>query len=182
MPAGVCRFQFSYYNISPLHFSRRYLSCFKGGGAENRHGYRYSEAIDILYSRNIFRLEHLDTLAHFSTITLPSRFNSIRSLHLYWYFYKDIFTDAYLTYPPRDLETWQKTCDILASMEGLRDLTITLAARRWDQASRVKLLHSMMRIKPKGSFEVTVPWAWPGLEEVEEEKLEGMPFRITHML
>ncbi|OCK80181.1 hypothetical protein K432DRAFT_353504 [Lepidopterella palustris CBS 459.81] len=141
----------------------------------------YSEAIDILYSRNTFRLEHLDTLSHFSTITLPSRFNSIRSLHLYWYFYNDIFADAWFTYPPRDLATWQKTCDILARMEGLRVLTITLGARRWEEASRVKLLQSMMKIRATKRFEVTVPWAWPGLDEVAGERLEGMPFSITHM-
>lgn len=141
----------------------------------------YSEAVDILYSRNAFRFEHLDTLIHFSTMTLPCRFNNIRSLQIYWYFKRDIYLDSSFTYPPYDKDTWERACGVLANIEGLRNLTLTLGARSWHQKSRDMLLQSLMQIQPRKRFEVTVPWVWPGLEEVEREKLEGAPFTITHM-
>ncbi|OCL03295.1 hypothetical protein AOQ84DRAFT_356975 [Glonium stellatum] len=141
----------------------------------------YSEAVDILYSRNTFRFEHLDTFIHFSTVILPSRFNSIRSLQIYWYFKRDIYLNSSFSYPPYDKATWEKACSILANIDALRYLTLTLGARSWHQTSKDKLLQSLMQIQPRKRFEVTVPWVWPGLEEVEREKLEGMPFTILHM-
>ena len=114
-------------------------------------------------------------------MTLPCRFNNIRSLQIYWYFKRDIYLDSSFTYPPYDKDTWEKACGILANIESLRYLTLTLGARSWHQKSRDMLLQGLMQIQPRKRFEVTVPWVWPGLEEVEREKLEGAPFTITHM-
>jgi hypothetical protein len=112
-------------------------------------------------------------------MTLPHRFNSIGYLHLLWFFHVDIFENT--SKPPHDLATWENTCNILASMEGLVELDIELStgSSYWKRdTSPTKLLQSMKHIKAKKRFDVRVWAPWPWLRDMEKEVLQSLPFRV----
>ncbi|KAF2762130.1 hypothetical protein EJ05DRAFT_473065 [Pseudovirgaria hyperparasitica] len=87
----------------------------------------YSEAIDILYAKNIFDFNNLRyKIDGLSDRLMPCRWNSIRQVSLTWYFPSSKL-DAGRPLVEND---WDRSCRALASMTGLQKLTVGLITER----------------------------------------------------
>jgi len=89
----------------------------------------YSEAIAHLYRPHVFSLLHTTHLLYLPTCIPSQRLNSIRILHLRW----AIRALPYLRRGPRhrlayreDTANWERGWEIIASMQGMRDLYVVL--------------------------------------------------------
>jgi len=139
----------------------------------------YSEAIDILYARNSFDVNHLNSLLYLSSTIPAQRLNTIRSLQLTWDFPCPLYTvHSTSRYPPDTETTWEEVWRVIARMKGLRDIRVQLTiARIYTNLilnSEVRLLEPLRAVKPANVFEVHV--SWPGREGMSEMK--DVPFRI----
>ena len=152
-------------------------------------GISYSEAIDTLYSCNTFSFNDLDAVLSFQSTVLPCRFKLIQSLELIWEFQQSPHHWRPLgwhTHPPYDPHTWEQTCDILATMDHLRSLTV-IADMRWQRTMTTanpgfnpRLLEPLCKIHVNGTFEVFV--TWPEYHPVEMEIVhKGIPFQIRRL-
>ena len=137
----------------------------------------YSEAIDLLYESNRFSFISSDTLIHLSLTILPQRLNVIRKLCLTWQLWP-----AFLGYR-FDLAEWDKACDVMASMRGLRFLQIDLDAGGLENMGNMinaererRLLEPLMAVTMVKDFCVTL-W-WVPFRDQEESLMEGAPFRL----
>ncbi|KAI9844220.1 MAG: hypothetical protein M1837_005726 [Sclerophora amabilis] len=153
-------------------------------GAVNSHGnllpllmtcrHVYTEAINILYSENVFDFKHLYTIFDLSS-TIPShRFNSIRSIQLAWHFEVPI---ASRDVPqPHDPATWKKAWQLLASMKGLRLLRVDLRGSfHWHMQPRMDVLMPLCEVKQTEAFEVNVPFDPEDIDEIASA-MENAPF------
>ena len=131
--------------------------------------YRYSEAIYVLYAHNTFRFINLSTIISFSSIILPQRLKSIRSLHLHWEIHMGYFklnqTQTHrLELLERPVDTrWETVCQILADMSGLRELRVLLLQHPfwyvWREFKRQdEIFEPMRRIQGLEKYEVEVNW------------------------
>lgn len=109
---------------------------------------RYSECIDLVYSRLIFSFNDPLHITWLASTTLPHRLAQITTVRLRWR-----FVDVNAVYPqgpcykvafipPYNAKDWESACQALASMTGLQDLRIFLdaepmAGRRDDWSSEV---------------------------------------------
>ncbi|KAK3178546.1 hypothetical protein OEA41_000683 [Lepraria neglecta] len=137
----------------------------------------YSEAIDLLYESNRFSFISSDILIHLSLTILPQRFNVIRKVHLTWQLWPAFLGCRF------DLAEWDKACDVMASMRGLRFLQIDLDAGGLENmgntinAERERgLLEPLMAVTMVKDFCVTL-W-WVPFRDQEESLMEGTPFRL----
>ena len=130
----------------------------------------YTETVSIIYSDNIFDINHLDTLLFLRRSVLPRRLKEIRAVNLIWDFkYGSRDTDA-----PYDPGTWLDICKILASLTGLRKLTMHLTGWGLDMRSRDKddwetYLEPLKHIKAPQKFYVFVAWTEEQCAEVSRE-------------
>lgn len=134
----------------------------------------YTETVSILYSGNIFDINHIDTLIYLQRSVLPRRLNHIRAVNLIWHFkYGSGCTNA-----PYDLATWVEICDVLAGFSGLRELTIHLTSVDLFPAAKYygRPLEALKRIKVSGRFNVYLPWTEQDCAEVT--KGEKYPFTL----
>lgn len=82
----------------------------------------YSEAIPILYGRNVFHFDHVDMFLYFRQSVLPQRLNQIRILYLSWETWHSFGNDE----RSHVLASWRKACDALASFVELQELYVFL--------------------------------------------------------
>jgi hypothetical protein len=90
----------------------------------------YSEAIELLYTTNVFDFPSLWALEFLQDTTLPKRFASIRHISLRHTFDATQFEDTVtiMWFPPRLIpfpspeKTWETTMKALKAMTGLREL------------------------------------------------------------
>lgn len=131
----------------------------------------YLEAISIIYTDNVFDINHIDTLLYLQQSVLPQRLSQIRTLNLSWCFQRPLDSAPV----PYDLETWREACNVLAtSCTGLRELTVNLtgSAVFW-QGIKFKdkwgaALDALMPIKAS-KLDVLLPWSEEGCVEAAED-------------
>lgn len=156
---------------------------------------RYSETVDLLYN-NMFDFDSLDTVISLSKTVLKPRLDHIRIVRLQFefphYFYNTITLqngELELGHnsehvPPYDVETWEQTCRVLASIRGLEELYMQLGGFLLDElvAKRsdchIYMLRPLLQIQQARIFELTVPW---GPDPATIYCVPGAPFRIIPM-
>src|SRR5699024_4834487 len=84
---------------------------------------------------------------------------------------------------PYDLGTWRETCNVLASLTGLRELSMHLSGYDLTPGANKKgnwgpLLEALVQIKPAKKFHVFLPWSENHCAAAEE----GYPFRLMPMV
>jgi hypothetical protein len=84
---------------------------------------RYSEAIQVLYSQNIFSFRSIQTIFQFTNSILTSRLDQVRAIEVDWD--PRLFRSRS---PPADRETWNSVWRLLADLPALRKLTVRLHA------------------------------------------------------
>jgi len=81
-------------------------------------------------------------------------------------------------YPPQDEETWQKTWQVIAGMDGLQSLRVMLNKFWMPRCpeSAAQLFGPMCAVKGLKVFEVEVCWPADGSEHTLE--LDSVPYTI----
>ena len=91
----------------------------------------YSEAINILYSNNVFNFDSLESFVSFSCEILPQRLDSVRRIQLDFRFN---FSVLYTECTPRtNWQRWERTWRIIASMVALQEVTNEILLARDDE-------------------------------------------------
>lgn len=85
----------------------------------------YAEAIDMLYSTNTFLITNLYILFAFVKTILPRRFHMIQAIQV-TYIFTFAVTPTYRCYIRCSLQEWKNFWTLIASMQGLRYLTVQL--------------------------------------------------------
>ena len=121
----------------------------------------YSEAIEVLYSKNVFHFYDPGDIRYFSRAVLPHRLNIVQSIIMDWERTFSIF-NPYNAIPKQDNEewkAWRDTWAIIAKMEGLREIRVILKEHKFvvSRIRRMKMCQPMMGIKGLKVFEVIVP-------------------------
>ncbi|KAL2867825.1 uncharacterized protein BJX67DRAFT_77778 [Aspergillus lucknowensis] len=114
----------------------------------------YTEAVELLYTANTLHFDDLQTIQCLPRCITPRRLSSIRFVTL------DLLAFWDATVNPEILEAWKPACDVLAGMQDISELTITLHWRsKWstDKAPLSTLLDPLKDIKTSKSFIVEVP-------------------------
>ncbi|KAF2203696.1 hypothetical protein GQ43DRAFT_438617 [Delitschia confertaspora ATCC 74209] len=140
----------------------------------------YSEAINFLYSTNVFSFQDLDCLRHFSATVLPKRFNLVKKLDIEWYMTWPIYDPTAqqlllnnpALYPPYDEATWEETWRIIANLPSLKFLRVSLLYYDGfqDPACEKKILAPLYKVTQAPVFEVRVSW--------DGREITGAPFRL----
>lgn len=141
----------------------------------------YIEAVEILYSKNMFSMLHIESLLQLSYTILPHRLNAIQLLELGWYVNSAYPYDTGFTgyrgilSPPYDETTWGRSWATLAGMEGLRVLQVYLV-RCWLEpltldAERM-LLSPVMKVVNPRVWNLALGWPDTGAN------FQDAPFRI----
>jgi hypothetical protein len=88
----------------------------------------YVEAIDLLYSENVFELDNILVLEFFKATILPQRFRAIRHLQLYWRVKVDdeIFKEASGKKGDLWSGAWDRLWEIIATDMRLESLIVQL--------------------------------------------------------
>lgn len=140
---------------------------------------RYSEAVPILYSRNIFHFYDPGDIRHFARTILPQRLNTVQSILIDWERVFSIFNkdNTKPKFNLEELKLWCETWAIIGKMEGLIDLKVTLKSHKFEvpRARRIKMCRPMMEIKGLRTFELTIPWN----DQTDWDFAEEAPFKIV---
>ncbi|RJE19853.1 hypothetical protein PHISCL_07809 [Aspergillus sclerotialis] len=142
----------------------------------------YKEAIPALYEGNIFDINHVDTPLYLHRSILPQRLSQIRILNFTWDFkYHIPFAKA-----PYDLATWSETCEVIASLAGLQELTMYLTGET-DHIPGMRgkhlwgpILNELIRVRPTKKFHIFLRWSEDDCAEVGKEC--KYPFRLLLMV
>jgi len=139
----------------------------------------YSEAVDQMYSRNIFHFNDPGDIRYFSRAIVPQRLNAIHSIVVDWERSFSIF-NPYNYIPKQDNEewkAWKQTWDIIARMEGLQEVRVILKKHIFvvSRTRRIKMCQPMMEIKGLKKFELIVP---PD-DEQEWNFATDAPFKVV---
>jgi len=125
---------------------------------------RYSETINLLYTRTHFILHQNDTLSDFRSAVLPVRLSSIRSLTLHWQFRSYMTFERNVlgkleskVFAPWDVKTWEQACKILESMTELRELVIDVRGGFMYEGYIADMLEYLRGVNAQ-AFRVRVPW------------------------
>ena len=143
----------------------------------------YTEAVDILYSQNIYDVNGPESLVSLSSILLPHRLDAIRSLQMTWAFFhagQTVYDEDRLLLQG-DEALWTACWAIVNSMKGLNDLRIWLSmspAAATTRKPERALLMPLAQIGPKKRFEVRVSWT---LLQHEKPVQEDYPFRLIRL-
>lgn len=165
---------------------------------------RYSEAIDIFYTENTFKLEEGSLPAYtlpadLQKAILPQRFSAIRSLDIlvdihdflsFWEYHRPRYINFEEGKDPGPGKPWEA----IGTMKGLRKLRVRFKynfTQYWDDGGPPDIppeivantekdtLEPLMSLDWIPDFEVEV--SWPADEE-SEKTLQGAPFRLTRKL
>ena len=138
----------------------------------------YIEAIDILYSCQIFDFQDMNTLFWFPSTILPKRLDAIRSLRLT----VDRYTPKQLYAGYSELNLYHPThpWQIIANLPQLKDLVITFNTPQetFTEQKKLVLLHPLMDIRQPENFELRVPWSeadQPALSDNHTFRLVFLP-------
>jgi hypothetical protein len=135
----------------------------------------YSEAINILYTKNVFDFDCLESFVSFSCEVLPQRLDSVRKIQLDFRFNLSVL---YAEWTPRtDWARWERTWRIIASMLALEEVRMRFS---WPEMSKsadnvLKILEPMQLVTGLKVFEVTMP----SLRNVIVKNRDAIPFRIV---
>lgn len=147
----------------------------------------YLEAIHLLYSRNVFAVNCMDSLIYLSYTTLSHRFNAIRALDICWDFnIDDIFElsariELEIPFYERikipgapycEISNWNLAWRVIAGMQGLQELRVRIVANTpFGPRAEASLLEPLGRVQQTSLFEVEVPW-------IGESNVD-VPYRIV---
>ncbi len=139
----------------------------------------YSEALDIVYSDNIFNTRHLEATISLSLTIPPQRLRSICTLNMSWPLASPypFYTEANIAhnYPPHDEKTWERAWAVLARMTGLKKLDVCLKAY-WAVPLTVEAERRMLKpawnVESPRTWNLCVSWPDTGLD------INDAPFRI----
>lgn len=150
----------------------------------------YTEAMPVLYGENTFSMLHLYSVTSLAETVLPQRLHTIRKVELGWYFYvpyplyrrrgKSVIGQPTTMdeCPPYDIATWERVWDILAGMEGLRELRVDLVGR-WSETltkdEEGMLLGPALKVERPRVWEMRVEWDGGGVDW----EGDGAPFRVV---
>jgi hypothetical protein len=140
----------------------------------------YSETISMLYSDNVFDINHVDTLLYLRQSVLPGRLGQIRTLNLIW----DFKWPLCICTAPYDVATWRDACGVLAGCTGLQDLRMFLSGGDLMPILNKKelwqpLLEPLIPIKAASSFVVYLPWPEDFCAEVAKDA--DYPFQLANL-
>jgi hypothetical protein len=146
---------------------------------------RYRESIDLLYTHNVLDINQIFTLLSFHEALPTHRWNTIRALRFYAFIPYNYYAwpgeGASLCHGRAEDRTWVRTCELLASMKGLRHLKIVIEGfpDDWDEQNLknvTKFIQPLVKIKVPGTFTVAIPWP---SHAAEDAILAAAPFRLV---
>jgi hypothetical protein len=135
----------------------------------------YSETIDILYSKNVFNFDSLESFVSFSCDVLPRRLDRVRRIQLDFRFNLSVlYTEAT---PRTNWLRWERIWLIIASMLALEEVRMRFS---WPEMSKssgedLRIMEPMQLVTGLKLFEVTMP----SLRNINIKDRDGMPFRIV---
>jgi hypothetical protein len=139
----------------------------------------YSEAIPILYSRNIFHFYDPGDIRHFSRTILPQRLDAVHSILIDWERIFGIFSRDIRgpKFELEELKLWCETWNIIGKMEGLAEVRVVLKSHQPEvsKEKRIKMCRSMMEIRGLKTFELMIPWD----DTMDWGFAEEAPFKIV---
>lgn len=115
---------------------------------------RYSEAVDLLYARNVYCFDDIDTIVRLSRTILPQRLDQMRRTRLTYHFpYKP------RSKPPQqrrvDYNGYASACNVLSKLPNLEELIIHLHFGHLLSAdSAALLLDPLRQIRQLRTFSV----------------------------
>ncbi len=113
------------------------------------------DALEILYTSNVFDFDSMEGLIHFSTAVRARRFDSIQSLQLDFRFNVSVYFSE--SAPATDFQRWLRTWQIISSMKALRHLWARIHWHRLLIASEEeRLLKVLMLVTGLETFDVNV--------------------------
>lgn len=114
----------------------------------------YSEAIEILYTLNIFSFRSLNTLFYMSQTVLQRRFHAIQFLTLSWAIEEHLYgPPEWSGNPPNDTPTWERTWRIISGMPNLHHVHVVLRSNISGIAqSEATILEPLKRVTLRGQI------------------------------
>lgn len=149
--------------------------------------YRYSEAVGLLYTSNTLNVRQTRTIVGMQKSMLPHRLRMIRSLHIdvpLHYQWKNGKVVGYEeSWPENILTFWEPAWSVIAEINGLLNLKVTLSCRtprEIDQETLVHILQPMMTINhvPDFALEIFLPLPEQLLEGVLQSLGGDPPFSV----
>ncbi|PMD25984.1 hypothetical protein NA56DRAFT_685803 [Hyaloscypha hepaticicola] len=123
---------------------------------------RYSEAVEVLYGKNIFHFYDPGDIRHFSRSVLPQRMNNIQSLLIDWERVFSIFNrdNTRPKFNQEERKIWCEVWAIIGKMAGLITVRVVLKSHTFEvpMERRVLMCRPMMEIMGLKKFELVVPW------------------------
>lgn len=135
----------------------------------------YSEAINILYSNNVFNFDSLESFVSFSCEILPQRLDNVRRIQLDFRFNLSVL---YTECTPRtNWPRWERTWRIIASMVALQEVRMRFSWPEMTKFAReeLRVLEPLQLVTGLKLFEVTMP----SLLNVDIKDRDDLPFRIV---
>ncbi|PGH27352.1 hypothetical protein AJ80_01064 [Polytolypa hystricis UAMH7299] len=133
----------------------------------------YSEAIDLLYSHTHFNFNDYDTIVWFGSTVLPQRLNLVRFLSVQWDCICFWLPNLRVP-PPYDRYTWFKVWDLIASMQGLRELRVKVwNGPRMNRQTEIDVFSPLRELKHLKVFEVELSWKLARENEDDEDENDG---------
>lgn len=184
-----------YANLVPILKTCRLMYAGPMDGNRNWHDAadqlsRYSETVDLIYRKNMFDIDNLDTIISLSRTVMFSRLNLIRVLRLQysfrfyiWSLYDPSAKDK--DPAPYNAKTWIEACNVLAGLIGLEELYMHLGgylpfddpSGSWTPKLAEPLFKPLIQVRQTRIFDISVPWA-EDTELKRKYEIEGAPFRL----
>jgi len=121
----------------------------------------YSEAIKILYSKNIFHFYDPGDIRYFARAILPQRLGTIQSIIMDWEERFSIFNPENMDPLQDDAEwyAWRDTWRIISSMQGLKEVRVRLKSHKFivTKARRMKMCQPLLEVRGLQVFELILP-------------------------
>lgn len=118
---------------------------------------RYTDAIEVLYSSNVFDFDSMESLILFSIAIVPKRFDAIQYLQLDFRFSTSSFFSESTAYndPPR----WERTWRVIGSMKSLQEVWAWMSWHRleFSPVEEARLIEQLHQVRQLKTFEVSLP-------------------------
>jgi hypothetical protein len=137
----------------------------------------YVDAVQVLYSSNIFDFDSMESFICLSCAVLPAKFDSIQSIQLDFR-----FSDSHHfseSQPRNDWPRWERTWRIIDSMKALQRIRVRITWPRAEPSGKeeANLLQPLLQIRHMKTYEVSLP----PLTGNEIEWSVDVPFRIFRL-
>ncbi|KAL2054458.1 hypothetical protein ABVK25_005206 [Lepraria finkii] len=140
----------------------------------------YSEAIEFLYSQNMFKILNEDCLSYLPQLLLPQRINAIRYIRFEWFLKHapDAETHQSKKDAAHNFVIWKTVWQNLASMQGLEHLWIELDIDKtwkheWMEQQSTVFEPVKAVTRPK-YFKLIIPFR----EDLEQARLAELPCQV----